>query len=278
MNRRDALQCMAAAAAAMHIAASDRADAAEPKREGLGLVSYCLNHHQRALRLQAPPIDLADPAEFLDFCHKLGGAGVQVAMPKYDEARAKALRARSSATACIWRAWPTFRPMGPISTASRPRSASRQPRGSRSCAVSLPGRRYEYFDSLEQFRRFEQRARQSLQLAVPVVEKHHVRLAVENHKTYLAAEQVDLLRRIGSAYVGSCVDIGNNLAFLEDPLEVVQALAPTAFSVHLKDLAVQEYADGFLVANAPLGRARWTCAARWPFSARRSRTYGSTWR
>ena len=36
---------------------------------------------------------------------------------------------------------------------------------------------------------------------------------------------VDLLRRLGSPQVGSCVDTGNNLALLEDPLETVRTLA-----------------------------------------------------
>jgi 3-oxoisoapionate decarboxylase len=40
---------------------------------------------------------------------------------------------------------------------------------------------------------------------------------------------------------------------LEDPLAVVEALAPLAFSVHLKDQAVQEYGDGFLLADVALG-------------------------
>jgi len=34
---------------------------------------------------------------------------------------------------------------------------------------------------------------------------------------------------------------------------VVEALAPFAFSTHLKDMAVQEYEEGFLLAEVPLG-------------------------
>src|SRR5262249_53709299 len=54
-------------------------------------------------------------------------------------------------------------------------------------------------------------------------------------------------------YVGACVDTGNNIALLEDPLEVVETLAPRAYSVHLKDMAVAEYEEGFLLAEVPLG-------------------------
>jgi len=49
------------------------------------------------------------------------------------------------------------------------------------------------------------------------------------------------------------VDFGNNIALLEDPLDVVQALAPFAFSVHLKDMAVEMTEEGFLLSEVPLG-------------------------
>ncbi len=47
--------------------------------------------------------------------------------------------------------------------------------------------------------------------------------------------------------------MGNNLALLEDPVETVEALAPWAYSVHLKDMAIAEYEDGFLLSEVPLG-------------------------
>ena len=66
----------------------------------------------------------------------------------------------------------------------------------------------------------------SLALAAPVVARHGVRLAVENHKDWRADELVALLKRLGSDHVGVCLDTGNSIALLEDPMEVVEALAP----------------------------------------------------
>jgi sugar phosphate isomerase/epimerase len=63
-----------------------------------------------------------------------------------------------------------------------------------------------------------------------------------------------LLRHVSSEFVGVCVDTGNSIALLEDPLRVVESFAPWAFSVHLKDQAVAEHADGFLLADVPLGQ------------------------
>ena len=36
-------------------------------------------------------------------------------------------------------------------------------------------------------------------------------------------------------------------------MEVVEALAPRAFTTHFKDMALEEYKDGFLLAEVPLG-------------------------
>jgi sugar phosphate isomerase/epimerase len=119
--------------------------------------------------------------------------------------------------------------------------------------VMLPGRRYERFDSADEFRKLARRGLQSLRLAEPVAARHQVRLAVENHKDQRIPERLDVFRQISSEHVGACVDLGNSFALLEDPIAVVEAYAPWAFSVHLKDQAVAEYEDGFLFADVPLG-------------------------
>jgi sugar phosphate isomerase/epimerase len=120
--------------------------------------------------------------------------------------------------------------------------------------VMLSGRRYEQFGKAEDYDRFARQAKVALELAEPVVRREKVRLAVENHKDFRVDELLDLLRAMGSEQVGVCVDTGNNMALLEEPAGVVEALARHAFSVHLKDMGVEEYADGFLLAEVPLGQ------------------------
>lgn len=120
--------------------------------------------------------------------------------------------------------------------------------------VIMPGRRYEFFASDAQFRECAEHGRRTLELAEPVAAKHRVRLAVENHKDQRVPERIELLQRLSSPWVGACVDVGNSFALLEDPLAVVEAYAPWAVSVHLKDQALQEYQDGFLFGDAPLGK------------------------
>ena len=83
--------------------------------------------------------------------------------------------------------------------------------------------------------------------------RQQFRLAVENHKDQRVPEKLALLKSLSSEWIGLCVDVGNNLALLEDPLETVRAFAPWAFTVHLKDAAMRETDEGFLLADAALG-------------------------
>jgi len=58
---------------------------------------------------------------------------------------------------------------------------------------------------------------------------------------------------MSSEWIGVLVDTGNNIALLDEPHAAVEALAPFALSVHLKDMAVQPSDDGFLLSEVPLG-------------------------
>ncbi len=119
--------------------------------------------------------------------------------------------------------------------------------------VCLSGRRYENFQTLESFREFREASVAALERAEPVMRKHRVKLAVENHKDWRVAEMKQLLDALGSPWVGVTLDTGNNISLLEDPMEVVRGLAPYAFSVHLKDMAVDEYEEGFLLSEVNFG-------------------------
>jgi sugar phosphate isomerase/epimerase len=93
----------------------------------------------------------------------------------------------------------------------------------------------------------------SVELAEPVLRKYQVRLGVENHKGYRAAEQAAWLKRLSSEYVGVCFDFGNNLSLCEHPTETLRTLLPYVFFTHIKDMAVEDYDDGFLLSEVPLG-------------------------
>lgn len=195
-----------------------------------------------------------DPITFLKYAHDIGAAGVQVAIGPRDADYTSKLRA----TAAEWQ-------MFVEGQGSLPRVESGLDRLDREIAAAkesgatvfrtalLGGRRYETFTSPQQFEEFEKGAWTALQLAEPLFKKQKMRLAVENHKDHLVPELLGLLQRLESEYVGVTLDTGNSIALLEEPHEVVRSLAPVTFSVHLKDMGVEEYEDGFLLSEVPMG-------------------------
>lgn len=255
MDRRHALGLLAGSFLAANVGAGEQVPRCPANRTALGMVIYSLGHHQQAERRRGAATDLFEPLRFLEFCHGLGAGGIQAPLGIRPAEQTRPLRSQAERYAMFVEGIVAL----PRSEADLERfeaevrtAAEAGARAART--VLLPGRRYEQFASADEFRRFDQQARRWLEMAVPIVEKHRLPLAVENHKDHRAGERVRLLGQIGSEYIGACIDTGNNLALLEDPVEVVRALAPWAFAVHLKDLAVAERDDGFLLADVPLGK------------------------
>jgi sugar phosphate isomerase/epimerase len=248
-NRRQFLAAAAALPFAPALAAALGAD----RRKRLGVVQYSF-----ALRLAAERTagrtGLADPLTFLEHCHNLEAGGVQISLGKRDPEYLTTLRKKAEAHGMDLEV--TIRL--PKDSADCDRFTA-EVRCAREVGIKvlrtvlLGGRRYEQFTRADAFRRACTQAEQSVKSAEPIVAKHDLLLAIENHKDYRAGELMDLLGRLGSRHVGVCVDTGNSIALLEDPLEVVRTLAPRALTVHLKDMAVAECDDGFLLAEVPLG-------------------------
>jgi sugar phosphate isomerase/epimerase len=210
--------------------------------------------HWRPARDQRASTRFTDALTFLDYAHQIGAGGVQVSLGSTDANYAAQLRAKAESHGMYYEGQASL-PQNEADVArfeAEVRLAKAAGAGVIRTAL-LSGRRYETFDSADAFRRFADRSWQSLTLAAPVARRHGMRLAIENHKDWHAAELVGLLKRLGSEHVGVCVDTGNNLALLEDPLEVVSTLAPLAFSTHIKDMAVEPCNDGFLLSEVPLG-------------------------
>jgi sugar phosphate isomerase/epimerase len=119
--------------------------------------------------------------------------------------------------------------------------------------VCLLGRRYEMFDSLDQWNEAVKGFHRQISTAVPIVERHRMPLGIENHKDWHVDEQVALLKHYSSEYVGVSLDTGNNLSILDDPEETVEKLAPYTFNTHFKDMGVEETDTGFHLSEVPLG-------------------------
>ncbi|MHB1422354.1 MAG: sugar phosphate isomerase/epimerase family protein [Gemmataceae bacterium] len=247
-NRRQFL----AAAAALPLAGAFAAADAD-KRTRLGVVQYSF-----AIRLSADraadKTGFNDPLAFVEHCHGLGSGGVQTGIGIRDREYLAELRKKIEDYGMYLEGTirlPKNRADGERFTAEV--RAAKEAGAKVLRTVLSGGRRYEQFPSAVEFRRAAENAEQSVKLAEPIVAKHDLLLAIENHKDFRAGELMDQLKRLDSRHIGVCVDTGNSIALLEDPLEVVRTLAPRAFTVHLKDMAVAEYDEGFLLAEVPLG-------------------------
>ncbi len=228
--------------------------AQQPARSGLGLVVYCRRYRRDALR-KSSDRDLYEPFTFLDHCQRSGAGGMQVPLGVMDDAKAQELRGRAEKNDIYIEAI--------ISSPKQRSDLERFEQQVRTAAQAgalavrttiIPGRRYEYFKSMQQFKELDARARRSLEMAAPIAEKYKIPIAVENHKDHRDQQRVELFEHISSEYVGACVDTGNSFALLEDPIETIQQFAPWAHAVHLKDQALQLYPDGFLLGDIPLGQ------------------------
>jgi sugar phosphate isomerase/epimerase len=97
-----------------------------------------------------------------------------------------------------------------------------------------------------------------LKSAMPDFEQAGIRLALENHDRFKVQTLVRILERIGSDYVGICLDTANSFGALEGPDVVVAALGRWAVNVHVKDFVVQRASHkmGFSVEGRPAGKGQ----------------------
>ena len=255
MTRRMAVQVMAGSVAGSLAQGFRRAEASEPARlTGMGLVIYDCNIRRRWMRQQQADFDLFDPLTFLKYCRSLGAGGMQASLGVLESAHVQRLRNYAGEHDLFIDA--IIKPPKNDSDVARFEAEVQTARdvGVKAARTTIiPGRRYERFHSLSEFRDFERRGREMLERAVPVLERLRVRFAVENHKDQRLDERVALFEHLGCEFIGACLDTGNSFALLDGAYEPIEALAPYTFTVHLKDQALQPYVDGFLLADIPLG-------------------------
>ncbi len=198
----------------------------------------------------------ATTLDFLDHCHELGAAGIQMPLTSLDSAFAAQVRAKTAQYGMYYEgivslpgAW-----NGKTDAAAFEQQivAAKAAGASVVRSACLPSRRYETFTDAAQWEQFKVASHNALNTAKPILEKHKVALALENHKDWTIDEMHALLEKHSGEYLGSCLDFGNNIALL-DPPDAVLKLAPFAISTHVKDIAVQPDPKGFLMAEVPLG-------------------------
>ena len=251
MNRRTFVQRTAAGAMALSLPAIPVF--LKDLRMGVVVHSYAARWNPKAESRQYP--GFANAVDLMEHCHRIGAGGVQVVVKDWTADFARKVRDRREKLGLYLE--------GSIAL---PRKAEDVPafeaevKNAREAGAQIlrtvcaGGRRYETFKSAAEFEAFKEQAKASLQLAEPVLRKHKVKLAVENHKDWRAFELATLLKDLSTESIGVTLDFGNSIALLEDPMEVVRTLVPFVLSTHVKDMAVEEYPDGFRLSEVPLGQ------------------------
>ncbi len=193
--------------------------------------------------------------EFIEHCHQIGAGGVQVGVKDWTSDFAKKVRDRREKLGLYLEgSIPIPSKAADVPAFEKDIINAKEAGVSILRTVTSTGRRYEVMHSPEAVNEFKKIAMLSLQLTEPVLQKHKMKLAVENHKDWRADELAGAMKQLGSEWVGVTLDFGNSISLLEDPMEVIEKLMPYVFTTHVKDMGVQEYPDGFLLSEVPLGK------------------------
>ncbi|MFY0653681.1 MAG: sugar phosphate isomerase/epimerase [Cyclobacteriaceae bacterium] len=195
----------------------------------------------------------SDPIEMMEHCHSLGFGGVQPGIKAWEKDYIKKVRKTAEKLGMFIEGQIRLpKEESDLERFEKTLTTAKEV-GATICRVACGGRRYEDFDQKESFTAFKKRSIRSLQLAEPLLKKHQIKVAVENHKDWRISDLLEIMKLLDSEWVGITLDTGNSMSLLEQPMTVVDSFAPYAYSVHLKDMAVNEYEDGFLLSEVTLG-------------------------
>jgi len=249
MKRRTFLSTLTATASLS--SATGDAASPSPAKLGLSIASYGLRWRNRG----QPHESWKNALDVLDHCKRLGAGCLQIGVRGWQRDFAGKVRDRREALELEIEGQIAL----PKDEADVKRFAAEVKLAKEAGAkilrtVCLGGRRYETFQTLAGWNTFRAQSLARLSLAEPVVRREAVVLAIENHKDWRADEFVELLQHFDSEFIGVNFDFGNNLALLEDPQTVAEALAPWIRTTHIKDMGARETDDGFLLSEVPLGQ------------------------
>ncbi|HKD06181.1 MAG TPA: TIM barrel protein [Bryobacteraceae bacterium] len=237
MTRRTLISSGIGMAAA---AALDRTAFAMPPKSAMGLATTSFD-------VSRP----RDPIPYLERCHELGAAGVQMQLPS-DSAALRQIRAKAEELGMYVEGMAAF-PKSNDTSAFEAALKNAQEAGAVAVRTGTSGgRRYEKWNSLNDWKAFVEESTAAVKKIGPIADKLKLPVGMENHKDWTIDEELALMKKYSSEYFGTLIDFGNNIALLDSPESVLE-LAPYAKMCHVKDMAVQEYPDGFLLSEVPLG-------------------------
>ena len=251
MNRRMAVSTLSMAGMAAAVASGVEGGAAGGRPLGLVIHSLWNRWQGSHSSIEFPPFRRV--VEVLDYCVEVGFGGLQTTVADWSEEEVRSIRRTVEAHGlCLEGSVELPRTRNDVERFERELRRAKEA-GATVFRSYLGGRRYEDLKGWTAFLAYRDQAWERMVLAEPVLRRQGVRLGVENHKDFRGEELAALLTRLASPHVGWCFDFGNNLALLERSEDVLEALAAHLVTTHVKDMAVGPMAEGFELAEVPLG-------------------------
>lgn len=247
IDRRTFLQMTAAATAALAFTPY------KGTKMGIVVHSYAFRWNSKIPSSKYP--GFATATDLLEHTAQLGAAGIQVGVNGWDTDFAKKVRDRREKLG-LYLEGSIGMPDTKDDLAAFEQTVINAKEAGASVlrTVTSTGRRYEAYHSAEEVEQFKMKAMEQLRWVEPILKRHKVKLAVENHKDWTATELATAMQMLSSENIGVTLDFGNSVALMEQPMNVVNRLVPYVISTHVKDMAVEEYKDGFLLSEVPLGK------------------------
>ena len=247
LHRRFDRRVMMKLAAAPVLAAAGAEATVLRTSVGVGAGSY-------ALRARASG-GFRNAETFVEHCRAIGAGGIQVPLTWLEATQPGRVRQASRGLDEMWVEMEVELPRDQADLGDF-QSRLREARNSGAGVVRtslLNGLRWEMHKDEEAVENFGRQVWKSLTMAEPMLRKRRIRLAIENSGDLRLEELLSYVRKLNSEFVGICLDPVNGLPLLESPMEVVEALAPYTYSVHLKDVAVVESETGLRFVETALG-------------------------
>ncbi len=257
-TRRDV---MIGGAAMMAATAAPAFAASQQPLSPLGTSKTALSIYLR--RMRQANSGRIDGLKVIDYVRSLGGGGAQLALPL--DTDVKALRAKLDGYGMFFQGDADLltRHAKDLDAFEKLLRMYKALGADVVRAVSFVGRRYVTFKTLQEYKDWKVTAAKTLDVCLPVAEKVGIPLAIENHKDRVVDEEVEVLKKYSSEYLGANVDFGNNISMCDDPMDVIVKLAPYAKATHMKDMGVRSYAEGFHLSEVVFGDGFLDSLAMW---------------
>lgn len=250
MTRRDVVRLAAAGSAAA--VAGMSAPVPQTKTKGkwrMGGTSTAFSIRSGQMRAAGKTFDQ------LEHCHSLGMGGAEVAPPSFEPADIKAFRNKLESYGMYLSANGLRLPNDAAGLPAFEKAVQGfVEAGAKASRCPQTQRRYEQYKTFDDYKKDFARCKRQVELAEPIARKYKLKIGIENHKGQRFGELVDWIKGVSSEWVGICFDIGNNYSLCDDPMEWLPTLAPLVVNVHIKDMALGDYPEGFLLSEVPLGQ------------------------